>query len=93
MLSKSQVNLRLPDIVINALKQRAESEGRSITALVTEMLKEDLGLEPETSAHNLALEQHVQQLESRLVRQEALLENLGKMLAGQNTPNDLAGAA
>ena len=43
-MSKSQINFRLPDILIAALKDRAESEGLTSTELATRLLEVGLGL-------------------------------------------------
>ena len=43
-MSKSQINFRLPDILIAALKDRADSEGLTSTELVIHLLEAGLGL-------------------------------------------------
>lgn len=43
-MSKSQVNFRLPDSLIAALKDRAESEGITLTELAIRLLEAGLGL-------------------------------------------------
>ena len=43
-MSKSQVNFRLPNTLIAALKDRAESEGLTSTELVIRLLEAGLGL-------------------------------------------------
>ncbi len=43
-MSKSQINFRLPDILIAALKDRAELEGLTSTELVIHLLEAGLGL-------------------------------------------------
>ena len=43
-MSKSQINFRLPDILIAALKDRAESEGLTSTELVIRLLEAGLGV-------------------------------------------------
>lgn len=43
-MSKSQINFRLPDSLITALKDRAESEGLTSTELAIRLLEVGLGL-------------------------------------------------
>ena len=43
-MRKSQINFRLPDILIAALKDRAESEGLTSTELAIQLLEAGLGL-------------------------------------------------
>ena len=43
-MSKSQINFRLPDTLIAALKDRAESEGLTSTELAIRLLEAGLGL-------------------------------------------------
>lgn len=43
-MSKSQINFRLPDSLIAALKDRAESEGLTSTELAIRLLEAGLGL-------------------------------------------------
>jgi hypothetical protein len=43
-MSKSQINFRLPDTLIAALKDRAESEGITSTELAIRLLEQSLGL-------------------------------------------------
>lgn len=43
-MSKSQINFRLPNILIAALKDRAELEGITSTELVIHLLEAELGL-------------------------------------------------
>lgn len=89
MVNKSQVNLRLPDNLIEALKEKSEEEGVSITALVTQLLKEDLGLvEPEASDDVSSLEQRLRDVENRLEKQERLLARLGETFTAKRTDDD-----
>lgn len=92
MVSKSQINLRLPDTLIEALKAKADAEGETITGLVTQLLKEDLGLEPETPDNSQILENRVNELEKRLRQQEQILEGFSKLLQRSNG-RDLPGVA
>lgn len=43
-MSKSQINFRLPDTLIAALKEQAESEGITSTELLVRLLEAGLGL-------------------------------------------------
>lgn len=43
-MSKSQVNFRLPDALITALRERAEAEGRTTTEIAVSLLETGLGL-------------------------------------------------
>jgi hypothetical protein len=48
-MSKSQINFRLPDTLITALKDQAESEGITSTELAIRLLEAGLGLPPSDS--------------------------------------------
>jgi chromosome segregation ATPase len=74
-MSKSQVNFRLPDELIAALKDRAESEGITSTELATRLLEAGLGLpSPESKSDDSRIEERIathlaplqEQLEKRI---------------------------
>ena len=68
-MSKSQINFRLPDILIAALKDRAESEGLTSTELATRLLEVGLGL---PSSGKVATDES--RIEERIVSQLAPLQ-------------------
>ena len=51
-MSKSQINFRLPDTLIAALKDRAESEGLTSTELAIRLLEAGLGLPSSESVND-----------------------------------------
>jgi hypothetical protein len=68
-MSKSQINFRLPDILIAALKNRAESEGLTSTELAIRLLKAGLGL---PSSEKVATDES--RIEERIATQLAPLQ-------------------
>lgn len=59
-MSKSQVNFRLPDELIAALKDRAESEGVTSTELAIRLLEAGLGLSsPENKSADSRIEERI----------------------------------
>ena len=59
-MSKSQINFRLPDSLIAALKDRAESEGLTSTELAIRLLEVGLGLPSSEFANNeLRIEERI----------------------------------
>ncbi len=61
-MSKSQVNFRLPDTLIAALKDQAESEGITSTELAIRLLEAGLGLSSSDYAiDNSRIEERIEQ--------------------------------
>ncbi len=59
-MSKRQVNFRLPDELIAALKDRAESEGITSTELATRLLEAGLGLpSPESKSDDSRIKERI----------------------------------
>lgn len=59
-MSKSQINFRLPDTLIAALKARAEAEGVTSTELATRLLEVGLGLpSPELVSNHPPIEERI----------------------------------
>ena len=58
--------MRLPENVVNALKDKAEREGVSSTFVATLILKKGLGLESFSDTANQDLESRVTELEAKI---------------------------
>lgn len=84
-MRKSQVNFRLPDPLIAALKARAEAEGITSTELATRLLEVGLGLpSPELAGNAPRIEERIA---SQLVPlQSQLDERIEERIASQLTP-------
>ena len=83
-MSKSQINFRLPDILIAALKDRAKSEGLTSTELAIRLVEAGLGLPSsekvptDESRINECIASQLAPLQERLV---ALETSLGELSA------------
>ena len=64
-MSKSQINFRLPDTLITALKDQAESEGITSTELAIRLLERSLGL-PQLLANSNDDSRIEERIESRI---------------------------
>ncbi len=82
---KNQINFRLPDSLIAALKARAEAEGVTSTELVQRLLEIGLGLSSsELAGNDPRIEERIA---SQLVPlQSQLDERIEKRIASQLTP-------
>lgn len=86
MVTKSQINVRLPDGVIEALKAKAEEQGVSLTAVITTAIKRDLGLEDPAIPTAIALESRVQELEAQMTSQKKFLQTLKSLVGTKGLP-------
>lgn len=60
-MSKSQINFRLPDTLIAALKEQANSEGITSTELLVRLLEAGLGMpSTEFSIDELGIEERIE---------------------------------
>lgn len=77
-MSKSQVNFRLPDTLIAALKEKAETEGKTTTEIAVSILESGLGL---SSADNS--DSRITSIEERIAAQlEPLREQVNQLGIG-----------
>ena len=88
--TKKQINIKMPEPLIEALKNRAESEGKTFTDVVTRLCERGLGIESDSHKTITPIIEPVQlneriadQLASQLAplqgRVIALEESLGKL--------------
>lgn len=82
-MSKSQINFRLPDTLIAALKDRAETEGITSTELAIRLLEQSLGLPSTEFSHDESrIEQRIEERIAPLKEQfNQLNERIEKRIA------------
>lgn len=74
-MSKSQVNFRLPDALIAALKDKAETEGKTTTEIAVSILETGLGLSSPSSS-----DMRIASIEERIASQvEAVREQVTQL--------------
>lgn len=65
-VKRSQLNMAIPPEVLERLRERAQQEGVSMSALVLRAIRQLLEMEPEPKATSLSVEERLQLLEEKL---------------------------
>jgi hypothetical protein len=86
--TKKQINIKMPETLIKALKTRAEDEGNTLTDLVIQLCEQGLGIEknhPQATAPSVEpaqLDERIAEYLAPLQRRlEALEAELGESVA------------
>lgn len=69
-VKRSQLNMAIPPEVLERLRERAQQEGVSMSALVLRAIRQLLEMEPEPKRANLSVEERLRLLEEKLQQLE-----------------------